>query len=77
MPDPSLEEVKSKKQYSGIRVRWAEGLGHLLAQLWVCMCGSYLLSPRHAVGGHVKDTVHALEGLVQGFFISDISLKQK
>lgn len=38
---------------------------------------SHLFSPRHAVGGHVKNTVHPLEGLVQGFFISDISLKQK
>lgn len=25
----------------------------------------------------MKNTVHPLEGLVQGFFISDISLKQK
>lgn len=39
--------------------------------------GAHLLSARHAVGGHVEDTVHSFKGMEQGFLISDVSLKQK
>ena len=43
----------------------------------VCVWGSYLLSTRHSVGGHVENTVYPFEGTVQGFCFADISLKQR